>query len=405
MEQQLKFLKELRDEISSDYPSRFMCDIDKQFEESQGLRKLLKNAELVSRKDILNVADSMLIGDPPMDRVVDWMFANGFSESKKIFDRAAADGINTIENPPQVMLDFFRLVEDTPAWVSDDVNDIGAECVSIAGKMGSWVLRDISLAGGYRLSAVNQTLLETGALAKGAGKRLSETAKWWLSATRKGAMRKFAQGYVDTLQVRLIHSLVRRNIAKNKSWDASVYGLPINQSDMCITYHGFSIVYLIGVQVLGVPLTSKQKTSLLELWKYISWLMGVDERFLSADEETLARDLYIHGLTQQGANETSKVLASALKDEPLGIYYGSFNFIRKYWYREVHLSITRAFVGKNGMLSLGLPPRSSWYLVLTTIPRYVFMRSIGVFKRGQRYLVRRGALHQAQGTAELDARI
>ncbi|WP_320838607.1 oxygenase MpaB family protein [Zhongshania sp.] len=404
MDQQLSFLKEIKNEIGSDFPSRFMCDIEKQFEESAGLRKLIKDTDLVSKEDLLNVADSMLIGDEPMDRLVEWMFDNGFRENKALFDQAASQGIATIENPPKLMLDFFELVENTPDWVSDELNDLGAECISMTGTLGSWILRDISLAGGYRLSAVNQTLLETGALAKGAGKRLSETAKWWLSATRIGAMKKFAKGYVDTLQVRFIHSMVRRNIAKKETWDASVYGLPINQSDMCITYHGFTIVYLIGVQVLGVPLTSEQKKSLLELWRYISWLMGVDERFLSVDEETLARDLYVHGLTQQGANETSKILAGALKDEPLEINYGRFNFIRKYWYREVHLSITRAFVGKKGMLSLGLPPRSSWYLMLTTIPRYVVLRSIGSFDKGRKYLVKRGGQNQIQSGLQLDAR-
>lgn len=404
MHQQLEFLTDIKNEIGSKYPSRFMCDIEKQFEESEGLRNLLKTSDPVTREELINVADSMLIGDKPMDKLVEWMFDNGFRESKQLFDRAASEGIDAFDTPPKALLDFFRLVEDTPDWVSDEINDLGAECVSITGAMGSWVLRDISLAGGYRLSAVNQTLLATGALAKGPGKRLSETAKWWLSATRNGAMKKFAQGYVDTLQVRLIHALVRRNLSKKESWDSNAYGLPINQSDMCITYHGFSIVYLIGVQVLGIPLTGDQKKSLLGLWKYISWLVGVEERFLSENEEGLARDLYIHSLTQQGPDETSKVLASALKDEPLNINYGKFNFIRKYWYREAHLSVTRAFVGKKGMLSLGLPARSPWYLILTTIPRYIFMRTISQFDNGRRYLVRRGSSQQVRGVAELGMR-
>lgn len=344
---------------------------------------------------------SLLMGDQPMDALVEWMSSEGFARTKPLFDRASRYGVASIENAPQELRSFFSVVEQRPRWVDSEQLAAGTRASALAGRMGNYVLRDIALLAGYRASAINRTLVLTGALEKGPQRRLAETTKWWLDCTRPGGMEPFAPGYVSTLQVRLIHALVRRSVARRSDWDSSTYGVPINQGDMHVTYLAFSVVYLLGIRLLGVPISNTEAQSVMQLWRYIGWLMGVEEHRLHRTEADGRVALYHNLLAQAPPDETSRQLGAALIDEPLGHYYPNFGWLRGRWTRALHLSIVRAFVGKSGMADLGLPSGVlPWYPVLTFVPRTAVRRVLKVLPAGRELLMRRGLAEQERCLAQ-----
>ncbi|OHY80341.1 hypothetical protein BCA33_14265 [Marinobacter sp. AC-23] len=70
-------------------------------------------------------------------------------------------------------------------------------------------------------------------------------------------------------------------------------------------------------------------------------------------------------ISQATADENSRKLGRALMDEPLGRRYPNFRKLRGRWERQVHLSMTRLFVGGKGMEALGLPKMTlPWYPAL-----------------------------------------
>jgi hypothetical protein len=382
-------------------PTRHGRDLDSARRHSEGLRKALPGDPAPDAETWQAMGEALLVGDPQIDRLIDWMMAEGFRDTKAMFDRAAAAGIDAVPDAPAPLRTFFERVEATPAWVDATRIEAGIQANALAGRIGNHVLRDGALIGGYRLSAVNKTLLATGALEKGAVKRLVETTKWWIDCTRPGGMDKFAAGYRSTLQVRLIHGLVRRHVAKMPGWDSEADGLPVNQADMHITYLGFSVFYIIGARVLGIPLSNDERQAIMDLWRYIAWLLGVEERWLHRTELSGLVALYQNGLSQPGPDQDSRRLAGALTDEPLHLMRGPLRSLRGRWSRAVHLSIVRTFVGKEGMVQLGLPPATPWYL-LTALPRLLRHKITRMIPGGRALLVRRGL---AQQQRELDMRI
>ena len=117
-----------------------------------------------------------------------------------------------------------------------------------------------------------------------------------------------------TLHVRLVHSLVRRNLASREEWDVAQWGLPLSQVDMVATYLGFCVVMLGGLRKMGVPVTPRESRGVMHLWKYASWLMGVDERWLVVSE----RDgIVLLHLTLMTAALDQPELGKALAQEPL----------------------------------------------------------------------------------------
>jgi hypothetical protein len=374
-------------------PSRHGRDIELQRGKLGWLRKALPIDPEPNAEEWSELGQALQLGDAPLDELVAWMMEAGFQKTKVMYDKASREGIAAIEDAPEELKRFFAVVEATPAWTSQQRLIEGQQASALAGRIGNYVLRDLVLIGGYQLSAVNKTLIATGALQKNAVNRLIETNKWFLDCMTPGGMAKFSPGYVSTLQIRLIHGLVRRQVTRSKNWDLKADGLPINQLDMHNTYLGHSVVYLLGIKLLGVPLNEDERQGVMDLWRYIGWLMGVEEKRLHVHEVDGLIGLYRNSLSQPGPDESSRILASALTDEPLSIRYGRFPKLNGVWSRAVHLSIVRTFLGKKLMADMGMPAASPWYPILTGPTRFIghkLVRALG----GRNYLVRRGHAQQ-----------
>ena len=341
------------------------------------------------------IGESLMQGDAPMDALVDWMSEAGLAQTMPLYNQVLAQGIDAIRDAPEPLRRFFAQVEATPDWLDAELLVEGARVCCLSGLTGMRVLRDLGLLAGYQASAINRTLVLTGALEKGAQRRIAETSKWWIDCTRPGGMARGAAGYRGTLHVRLVHALVRRRVSRMAEWDASYFGLPVNQGDMHATYLAFSVIFLIGQRLLGVPLSKDERSAVLHLWRYIAWLMGVDERWLHAEENAATRALYHNLLSQAPADASSRQLGAALIDEPLQRHYPNLALLRGRLNRAIHLSIARTFIDAKGRRALGLPDGIlPWYPLLTAPPRYLLQRLLRCLPGGRQWLIERGARQQ-----------
>jgi len=372
-------------------PGRHGSDLKEGRRMAGPLRWLIRGDPEPGTAEWRAVGESLNQGDPAMDRLVDWMAAEGLARTKPLFDRAVDEGIAAIPDAPAPLHRFFAEVEARPAWVDPRLLDDGARACGISGLAGMHVLRDFGLMAGYQAGAINRTLVLTGALQKGAQRRVAETTKWWIDATRPGGMARGAPGWRSTLQVRLIHAMVRRHLQRHPEWDTAQLGLPVNQGDMHATYLAFSVIFLLGQRLLGVPLSAREGRAAMHLWKYIGWLMGLDERWLGDSEQAGRVALYHNLLAQAPPDESSRQLGRPLADEPLQRRYRNLGWLRGRWNRAKHLSIARAFIGRRGMDALGLPQGVlPWYPLLSFGPRLGWHLAHRLVPGGRERLVRRG---------------
>jgi len=308
-------------------------------------------------------------GDPDMDRLVDWMVSAGMRKGRGLFETALEHGIETVADAPAPLREFFEIYGRRPNWVDEAMLERGAEVSQISGLVGGWVMRDGALMGGYQSPDFNRVLVMTGALSKGASRRMAETSGWWLACTGFGGMERFGEGFKSTLRVRLIHALVRRHIAEQAEWDVVRDGVAINQLDMAATQMAFSIVLLQGLKTLGWTMPRQDSRSLIHLMRYVGWLMGVEMELQPKNEAEGRRMLYHTLLSVVAPSDTSgRALARALLDEPLERPYRVLPWLRRRWEREKNLSINLFFIGRTGMDNLGLPRRYIPWFPLMMMP-------------------------------------
>lgn len=361
------------------------------------LRLILGRELAPSREEYEAVCAGLWEGDAAMDALVDWMFAYGPRQARALFEQALEQGVGTIKDCPEPLRAFFKGIDNPPPWLDRELLEEGVRFIHGTGLTAPYVLRDLALMGGYLLSGFNQSLVMTGALNKGASRRVAETGKWWIDCTEPGGMQRFGPGFKSTLHVRLVHGLVRRNLASKPEWDSKHWGLPLSQVDMVATYLAFNVVMLGGLRKLGIPVTPRESKAVMNLWNYACWLMGVDARWLVKSEREGVVLLNHTLMTQSRPDWTTRELGQALSQEPLDRSYEHFQGLRRKLAYHQHLSVSQYFLGREKMQQLGLPDDvSSWYPLLTLAPRFASYT-------GQRLLPGLKKRQQERGRAEQKA--
>lgn len=340
----------------------------------------------------------LMQGDPLADELVAWMQATGMRPAWALVNQAIEAGVAAIPDAPPALRAFFDHVERLPGWVDEQRLVRGAQVCGLGGRAGMRALAVTGLMAGYQLAAVNQTLLATGALEKGAARRIAETTKWWIDVTEPGAMQRGGDGFKSTLRVRIIHALVRHHVSQQATWDEADLGLPVNQTDMQATYLGFSVVYLLGMKLVGIPLSAQDKADVMHLWRCIAWVNGVGEGLLHelADGERSGMAwLFKNLLSQRMADADSARLAQALANEPLHRHYPRWGWLMGRFNRAMQLSIARTCMANETLRDLGLPVWTlPWYPLWMMLFNQTLHRTASLLPGGRAWLMKRGRAQQ-----------
>ncbi|KAA9153078.1 DUF2236 domain-containing protein [Amycolatopsis acidicola] len=295
--------------------------------------------------------------DPLADAVVAMIERMPGGHGRHLFEQALEHGIDHLQDPPAELVSFFRAAEATPYWVDGARIERGARAITRTGLLGLFPLGDMSLMGGYLASRATKPLVGTGEIEHMAGRRLVETAAWWITVTTPGQLQLKKSGYASALRVRLVHAHVRAAMNRRGDWDYAAWDKPVNQIQTVGTLLLFSLVFVLGTQLLGVRYTERERADILHLWRYVGWLMGIDDELLPATEQDAWRLLWLLAATEFIPDEDSKRLAKALlvTHEAIGYGRGPLGKVLSHISVRVHSSISRLVLGKSNADFLELP--------------------------------------------------
>ncbi|WP_435172411.1 oxygenase MpaB family protein [Gordonia hongkongensis] len=301
------------------------------------------------------------------------------------FERALAGDMPS--DAPDALRDFFALVEKTPDWVDPALCDRGAAVYRRFGQNANDVLLQLSLIGGYRFGGPADLLVATGGLTGNTViRRLGETQTWAIAVGEPGGMARDGDGWRLTVHVRLMHALVNERYEHNGRWNIDQWGLPINQSDLAATLNLFSGALMMGVRALGVPVSRDDSRALMHLWKYVGWLIGVDDDWLFDSERDQHQLSYAVLLAQHDVTEAGAALTTAIVDAQSRLHYRLFPRLAARYTRARLLSMLQGFLGVRDMRDLGLRPAVPWAFGLAWVRNTVVYQVIARTPAGPRYL-------------------
>lgn len=320
----------------------------------------------VSPTEVERYGDYLWESDVLADKLTHAFQDMGMQKAMPMFN-AAIEG-RIAADSPQELRNFIKEVETLPSWLDKRLLDVGARLAQRSGMLGEYILSCVSLMGGYRSAAANKPIAFTGQLDYMAPRRLAETAKFGFDVTRTGAMAIGAQGYKSSLKVRLMHAHVRMMLDQSPKWRHDDWGLPINQADLIATNVLFSAVYLGGLRVMGLQISDEESLGTMHLWRYIGWLMGVDENLLPINEDDGTRMAWLAGVTQPGADEDSRMLGQALMNVPLQRAKNPLEKGMAWLDMQFRSGLSRFVLGDPAGDDLGLPNNLFKYSIALSTP-------------------------------------
>ena len=311
--------------------------------------------------------------DELADKVISELLGckKSFPETMTLLSRASKISAKSNKELTLSLKKLLLQMQTVPDWVDWALIEKGASLCRRSGLSSLIILRDYCLMGGYDYSYLNKPLIYTGALKKGAAKRLGDTLDFWINITREDALKPYQKGLQFCLTTRIIHAYSRVMILKKfPDWKTDEWGLPINTWDMLATYLGFSLVFLHGLKKLEIDYTPEEEAGLFHLWKYVGTLIGIPTKYLPNDKIQATEAFYLWTSIQPAADQDSALLAKSLLCETLDSDVFRFMFQRKTLY-SLHVSMNWFLLDKEVNKRLKIPKNK----IGKTFPNLMILRN------------------------------
>ena len=262
--------------------------------------------------------------DDLSDEVIREQMRSEKSEKGNI-SQGIRQGLASLSNPAPALKQLLQESETLPEWVDKESIVRGAENYLTTNLVWQSIgLGPGSLTHTYCSPTIAKVLTQTNNIAKMAFRRIMETALWKQYVLVPNGLMPGKDGYIHTLEVRLLHSRVRVGLLK-KGWDTQTMGQPISQLDMMRTWLDFTFIPFFALEKFGVVYSEEELYDIYHLWQLIAKLLGIPEKYfrLVQDKVSAQKMLDMIDLVSNEPNDDSRILNDKML-EALGVILGPF---------------------------------------------------------------------------------
>lgn len=253
-------------------------------------------------------------GDPLAQAAITEMFGTpdyGWRDMQSILDNPLA----RIDEAPPAFRSLLDAAATPPPWFDAAVADAGGRAWWKFGTLQSSTLYQ-SLIYGYQARGFVRPLVATGQMADHTYDRVLSTGRWVALATAPGQMAPGSAGWSQTLRIRLIHAMVRHHLVTEGDWNEAEWGVPISQTYSALTIGGgFLALPMLVAGDLGIQYSAAEREAIAHLWRWIGWVIGVDDAMLPKNFAAAQQLFEIGAQFELEPDESSKTLTRALLRE------------------------------------------------------------------------------------------
>ncbi|MDE2925248.1 MAG: oxygenase MpaB family protein [Acidobacteriota bacterium] len=250
------------------------------------------------------------IGDPLADDVVNCFDRTTHRKGYRMLMQAIDSGIGSVDNPPAELVALFQQLDHIPSWIEWDRMKLASAKIIRNALLPAMSFAVYALPHAY-LATGNKPLAFSNALLSNTARRYAVATRFFTEVFMPGSMRRHADGFRFAVITRILHARIRSQILKSGRWDMTL-GLPLNQAHMAMGTIIFSLFVIDGMRRLGGRFRQEDVESILQIWRYVSYLFGVSTE-ISFTSETEARHLTKVACSLEfDPDENSKLLCRAL---------------------------------------------------------------------------------------------
>ena len=111
-------------------------------------------------------------------------------------------------------------------------------------------------------------------------RRLQQNNRHMLEIFFPGGLKRENDGWKLSTRIRFVHTRIRGLLAKSNDWNHEAWGMPVSAAHLGFAISVFSKRLLEYSLLVGAQYNQEEKESVLSVWRYAGYLMGIPETIL-----------------------------------------------------------------------------------------------------------------------------
>ena len=225
-----------------------------------------------------NYVKHTTIGDPELDPIMEELSA---ALSPSDLHRFVAAGIEqndeALREAPAALRDFFQNLREPP-WLYYEGFRPGIRAFhENVDLMLAAFVTGVLVEGFSTLIAKSFSITVRVATTR---RRLQQNNRHMLEIFFPGNLQRSGEGWKLSTRIRFVHTRIRGLLAKSDDWNHEAWGTPLSAAHLGFAISVFSKRLLKYSAMLGAKFSKEEGESVLAVWRYAGYLMGIPETVL-----------------------------------------------------------------------------------------------------------------------------
>ena len=236
-----------------------------------------EKARLYDQAAADNYVKHTTLGDPGLDPIMEELSSMPPHDLHRFIEAGIEQQDEVLQRAPQALRDFFKNLEEPP-WLMYEAFRPGVHAFHTnVDLMLTAFVTGVLVEGFSTLIAKSFNI--TGRVAS-TKRRLQQNNRHMMEIFFPGGMQRKGDGWKLSTRIRFVHSRIRGLLAPSDDWNHETWGAPVSAAHLGFAISVFSKRLLEYSLLVGAKFNKEEKDSVLAVWRYAGYLMGIPETIL-----------------------------------------------------------------------------------------------------------------------------
>ena len=217
------------------------------------------------------------LGDPELDPIMEDLSSIPPQDLHRFIEAGIEQRDEILHKAPQALRDFFKNFEEPP-WLMHEIFRPGVRAFHANVDLMLVAFVTGVLVEGFS-TLIAKSFNITGRVAS-TKRRLQQNNRHMMEIFFPGGLQRKGDGWKLSMRIRFVHSRIRGLLAKSDDWNHETWGAPVSAAHLGFAISVFSKRLLEYSLLVGAKFSKEEKESVLAVWRYAGYLMGIPETIL-----------------------------------------------------------------------------------------------------------------------------
>ncbi len=316
-----------------------------------------EKARLYDQAAADNYLKHTTIGDPELDPIMEELSAElSPSDLHRFIGAGIEQNEEVLRLAPRSLRDFFRDLKEPP-WLYYEGFRPGIRAFHENVDLMLVAFVTGVLVEGFS-TLIAKSFNITGRVAS-TRRRLQQNNRHMLEIFFPGNLQRNGEGWKLSTRIRFVHTRIRGLLAKSDDWNHEAWGTPVSAAHLGFAISVFSKRLLEYSTMLGAKFSQEEQESVLAVWRYAGYLMGIPETILYKNGEEAGKIYKIGYLCEPKPDADSVAVANLLIQSIPKVADVKDPAEQKQTVKLAY-RLSRALIGKELADSFEFPPDPKW---------------------------------------------